>query len=370
MAALSAHLTTAEALKSTFVEAQGNKILRWIQVSIEGESLVQSSEGNASGSVEQDFDSLATKLSLNEASFVLFRVGASGADSSRQWVLIAWVPDLCQVRQKMLFSSSKDDIKRVLGLGHFLADYHATETSDISWSVFEASRKGVNALSEVEVMVKEENQQGSLMSSVSKSSAMGVVPFALDAKAEESFRKFASQNIHAIELCLNQSEQLTVRDERATELTLEPLGAEGPLSGDLHPDSASSPVFLIRRLAVAGNTVSVFVYCCPCTAPPRERMAMSTAKATALESAEAHGITFDQVLQATNDSGEGETVGECLDAAVKNAMQETAAATAVPAGSTISDLSSTITKPKAPGRSRPGGARRAVRKFVPDQAEE
>jgi hypothetical protein len=49
-------------------------------------------------------------------------VPSSGAYS---WVLIAWVPDNARVRDKMLYSSSRDDLKRALGLGYFRGEFYA-----------------------------------------------------------------------------------------------------------------------------------------------------------------------------------------------------------------------------------------------------
>lgn len=63
----------------------------------------------------------------------------------------------CQVREKMLFSSSRENFKTTLGVGHFNADYLITELADLSWDSFRASQDGAEApLSEMETLIKHE----------------------------------------------------------------------------------------------------------------------------------------------------------------------------------------------------------------------
>ncbi|CAM9837470.1 unnamed protein product, partial [Phaeothamnion confervicola] len=48
----------------------------------------------------------------------LFRLGQDGTSSAaRKWLLVAYVPDDAPVRQKMLYSSSRQDLKAALGQG-------------------------------------------------------------------------------------------------------------------------------------------------------------------------------------------------------------------------------------------------------------
>lgn len=49
-----------------------------------------------------------------------------------RWVLLAWVPDTAKVRDKMLYSSSRDDLKRSLGLGYFVTEYYANSKVQLS----------------------------------------------------------------------------------------------------------------------------------------------------------------------------------------------------------------------------------------------
>ncbi len=66
-----------------------------------------------------------------------------------------FVPDDAKVREKMLYASTRDSLKRDLGYSFFAADMHVTERSELSFEAFdqkvlvnEAERRSV--MSEVE----------------------------------------------------------------------------------------------------------------------------------------------------------------------------------------------------------------------------
>jgi hypothetical protein len=63
-----------------------------------------------SDSVQRDFDDVVRgSLHPSEASLVLVRLNEEGLGQAR-WMLLSWVPDGCKVRDKMLFSSSREGI--------------------------------------------------------------------------------------------------------------------------------------------------------------------------------------------------------------------------------------------------------------------
>ncbi len=66
-----------------------------------------------------------------------------------------FVPDDAKVREKMLYASTRDSLKRDLGYSFFAADMHVTERSELSFEAFdnkvlvnEAERRSV--MSDVE----------------------------------------------------------------------------------------------------------------------------------------------------------------------------------------------------------------------------
>ena len=72
-----------------------------------------------------------------------------------EWLLVMFVPDDAKVRDKMVYASTRDSLKRDLGYSFFAADMHVTERSELSFDAFdqkvlvnEAERRSV--MTEVE----------------------------------------------------------------------------------------------------------------------------------------------------------------------------------------------------------------------------
>ena len=91
-------------------------------LAIEDEAVVLKGTSQGTADAGADFDGLfaAAGLGTDAAAFVLFcdDEGAAAA-GARHWVLLAWVPDACRPKDKMLYSSSRDSTKRQLGAGLF-----------------------------------------------------------------------------------------------------------------------------------------------------------------------------------------------------------------------------------------------------------
>ncbi len=119
-------------------------------------------------------------------------------------MMLTWIPDGCRVRDKMLYSSSTQDLKRALGLGFFTSEYGANLLTDVRWESFQTFlRKDSNKddlLSESERLVLEEKSQTRHESSKDKSTAMGVLPFSLAPGVKEEFEKFATLACNWVEL--------------------------------------------------------------------------------------------------------------------------------------------------------------------------
>ena len=115
-----ANLSIDQNIYETFISAQEKSShIRCLKINIAEEKLVLGGAIEKIGDVSTDFNNLREILDENEASLLIFSLGSS-EDSSEalKWILIAWVPDTCKVREKMLYSSSREDIKRFLGFGN------------------------------------------------------------------------------------------------------------------------------------------------------------------------------------------------------------------------------------------------------------
>lgn len=154
-----ANLSINDDIVSAFLSANGDDSdTRFVVVGIKGEELVLCSVRPRLSTAAEDFNtSLGHALKDDEAALVLFCLTDELAVAKR-WLLIAWIPDHCKIRDKMLYSSSREDLKHGLGLGHFEADYAANCKADLTWDLYKASTAtdNDNALSEKEIAITQE----------------------------------------------------------------------------------------------------------------------------------------------------------------------------------------------------------------------
>lgn len=118
---------------------------------------------------------------------------------------IAQVPDGCKVRDKMLYSSSREDLKRALGVGYFTEEYSANVITDVSWEsylAFTIKSDKESVMTDTERLIIEENALTQKESTRAKSAAMGVLPFTLREGVQEEFQKFKVNSVNWIELSI------------------------------------------------------------------------------------------------------------------------------------------------------------------------
>jgi twinfilin len=338
-----ANLNVHEDVLAAFKDAQNSdSSVRSIVVKIEGESLVLGKSVDRAGSIEDDFNATyANCLEQNSASFVLF-CQTDECVSGKQWVFMCWIPDLAKVRDKMLYSSSVEDLKRSLGLGLFAQDYSCSMPGDITWTAFQAATctsETDSALTTTERQIKEEALQSRSESNVSKACAMGVLAFGCEEAALDALQRFRDAVISWAVFSVSEE---TVR---LADTSSEPLAACAVAL-------PAEPRFCVHRHA--GGKV-FFVYYCPEDSPVRLKMTMSSCKAAVAARLADAGVAVDVSLEVRDRADLEEEVrrraGEAL-AAEGAGTVESVFGMGAPAASS---------KPTRPGRGRA-----KVSKFVSD----
>ncbi len=237
-------------------------------------------------SVSQDFDNaLRNSLSETEACFAVFCL-TDEDHVSLSWLLLAWVPDGCRVRDKMLYSSSREDIKFSLGLGYFKSEYGANQLSDILWEAYQNSLRkdfDVDLLTETERLVLEEKVrlnhrllvfvtfEQALTQKESgdvKATALGVIPFALSEEVTEKLNDFKAGTYNWIDV--------TVANEVVQLLSAKTVNEEEEVKQHMNPDVAS---FIFGKFTKPdGTSFRFFAFSCPENVPVRMKMTMSSSK--------------------------------------------------------------------------------------------
>lgn len=266
-----ANLTISNEITEAFLQAQESRSVRILKIKIEGESMKLDGQLNAVGGPKADFDSiLRDSLNETEALFLIFSLADAPSDP-QSWLLVCWVPDGCKVRDKMLYSSSREDLKRTLGLGYFAAEYSANLKSDMTWDLYQLSQNrdfGTDILTDTERLVLEEKALTVGESNKSKASAMGVINFEMTAEVVEKLAEFKAEKVNWV--------AMTVTNETVTLLAAKTVSGSDKFQPLVSEEVAS---FIAIRLPKAtGEIVNLFIFSCPENIPVRSKMTMSSSK--------------------------------------------------------------------------------------------
>jgi len=159
--AIQANLAVSAELKEKFHAALTPDGPRTIRVNIKAETLVFHSVKANSGDANADFAAITSDVTDKTPAFYLFNNGA-GTSDNKKWGLIAYVPELSPVRERMLYASSRDDLKTKLGNSFFKGEYYCNDKADLTYSNFTYALEGSSikqlesVMTEKEKLLKEE----------------------------------------------------------------------------------------------------------------------------------------------------------------------------------------------------------------------
>uniref|UniRef100_A0A7R9YEV0 ADF-H domain-containing protein n=2 Tax=Pinguiococcus pyrenoidosus TaxID=172671 RepID=A0A7R9YEV0_9STRA len=287
-----ANLIIDEELKAAFAAAQHGDFVRHFLVTIQGETLTLTGSTPPGSSVAEDFESLASALDPDSAAFVIFCLAEDVRDGAREWLLVAWVPDTAPVRQKMLFSSSRDDIKSALGRALFAGDYYANSADDLKFSQYQSSQPSAAAeapLTEAEILRKEAATADMQSSHVTKASAMGVVPFNFTDDTLSSMDDFRDGRVSWVEIEL-------IAEEEKVSLVSSGDKSE-PYNGHVNAEEPRFIFIRVPRGANGNSSTTFFLLSVPEGSPVKLKMLMATARNTVLAECSARSLSFDKTIE-------------------------------------------------------------------------
>ncbi|TYZ59890.1 hypothetical protein PybrP1_009203 [[Pythium] brassicae (nom. inval.)] len=273
-----AQLLLSAELERAFADAQSGGV-RFVKASIEGETFALAGVGAASADVRGDAARVAaSELAPTSAAFVLFCLDVNAP--ALRWVLLAFVPEAVSVRDKMLYSSSRESLKKQLGHNYFVGEFHATDVDAKKKHAADAP------LSETERLLKET----ALLERDTnvKSTAMGVIPFAISQNVREKLALFKDGKFDWIAMKLNTDDESVevVKSLESVDLV--------DVQGAVDQKAPSFVTYRYRGALAASKPVLIFLYVCPEEAPVRQKMVYSTCKATVLAATSELGLEFDK----------------------------------------------------------------------------
>ncbi|DAZ98272.1 TPA: hypothetical protein N0F65_008957 [Lagenidium giganteum] len=286
-----AHLLLSKELEQAFANAQTGRH-RFVKIHISDEHFLVSAVGVATSDLAADCQQLAAQhLDKDQAAFVLFCLDVNVP--ALRWILLAFVPEHVNVRDKMLYSSSRESLKKQLGMNYFVGEFHATEVREVTLEAFQNAKKKQSAdapLSDTERLLKE----SALLERDTnvKSTAMGVIPFEISQNVREKLTLFKNGKFDWIAMKLNtENESVEVLK------SLDHVELVDVANAIDH----KNPSFVAYRYNGAlAPTSLLFIYVCPEDAPVRQKMVYSTCKATILSATSELGIEFDKTVEVNN----------------------------------------------------------------------
>lgn len=235
---------------------------------------------------------------------MVVRQDVTHADFGYLWALISFVPDTCPVRHKMLYASTRDNLKKQLGYSYFTRELHATTRAELTFDTYEAQGARVN-LDDVLTMAEKEKKEEALQHVHMGATRAGVhgVDFPMTPAATAKVTAFAGGAINYLQLRLNiDSENIDLSE--AGDCDAAGLAAHVPA------DEPRYHVFRYEHSHEGQNIAPIlFVYSCPLNSKIKHRMLTSSCKVACLKQLEEAGVVCEKKLEITEpDDLTGEVV--------------------------------------------------------------
>mmetsp|Transcript_3326 Transcript_3326/g.7841 ORF Transcript_3326/g.7841 Transcript_3326/m.7841 type:complete len:341 (-) Transcript_3326:71-1093(-) len=318
-------------LVSEFAKAKDDASVRFIQVAVEGTVLVSKRVGPKEADTAADLQGLKKHLEPTTPSFIVLRL--DDAEAPGDWLLVMFVPDEGKVREKMLYASSRDALKRDLGYSCFKGEMHASDMEEVSYERYQqqvlvSDTDRLSLMSEKERMLAKELNTH-VDTGISKSSYVHSVQLPLTPEAESAIKAFVAKSANFVRLKADTAKEVIDLDDSQTL-----QGGFARFKGLVCVGEEPRYCLYSHEAEGAASPVTVFVFFCPEGAKVREKMLYSTAKAACIGLAEQLGVTVDKKLEVRDSSD--------LTEAELQPSEPAAAEPAAPA----------ISRPRGPGGKR------------------
>ncbi|KAG0643162.1 hypothetical protein HOY80DRAFT_1007579 [Tuber brumale] len=301
-------ITASQELLDVFRAVVSDSSVRGLIVGIENEALVSQEILSSTGSFDEDLGQLDEHLKDNHPAYIILRRRDRGSHVA-PFICIAYVPDIANVRQKMLFASSRNTLLRDLGSDRFEESIFATTKEELTAEGFKRHdahlAKPVPLTEEEKILkeVKEAEAEASAGTLTKKATSRGVLTPVTE-EALEALRNLKSGGfINLVQLAVN------IEKERI-ELASASTAAIGDFTRVIPDDTPRYSFFLFNRTL---SFFLVFIYTCPPQSKIRERMIYAASRGSVVASAEADaGLQIAKRLEASSasDVSELQLLGE------------------------------------------------------------
>lgn len=284
-------ITVSQELKQIFDECdQGSCGYLLIQIENEDFRLVERSDDK--GSLRANFEAVAAHLKPKQPIYALIK------QAPHEWVTIFYVPEDSQVKNKMLYASSRSGLKEGLGSQRFVNDFFISAKAECTLTDYERSMKQEdnNHLLTFEERMKKEAVQSSASSVDNvRLTAMGEIPIRIDESADAALKGFAQKSIGIIFFTLDSTTEVLSAAYTEAKARCEDIATK------LDAQYAKAPAYVLYNFGHDQDgkqaSANIFVYYCPDLAVPRQKMFFSSAKSMVAKVVTSMGIEINKNLE-------------------------------------------------------------------------
>jgi len=246
---------------------------------------------------------------LIHVSFLLERIKKNERDQYR-WNLFAYVPDRSLVRKKMLYASTRSNLKQQLGDDYFEDEIFGTVPADFSvkgYKSFIKHKEAEDPLTREEEKMKEDREQGVFIGGGGTGGAYAHgIAFPVDDDVNSAIDNFLGGSVNYVQLTIDIDAE-RVRLCESTSISISELGS-------FLPNNEPRFHFFKYDHEYFGESVSssIYIYSCPdgsrgtISCPVKMRMLFSSSKANVSSLISDRGGNIDLKLEVNT----GEDVSE------------------------------------------------------------
>jgi hypothetical protein len=81
-----------------------------------------------------DFSGVQAILDDSAPCYIIYRL--DGKKAPAEWLLLMYVPEYAKVREKMLYASTRDALKKEMGYANICCEMHASEKDEATWDAY------------------------------------------------------------------------------------------------------------------------------------------------------------------------------------------------------------------------------------------
>eukprot|EP01102_Stenamoeba_stenopodia_P008085 TRINITY_DN2296_c0_g1_i1.p1 TRINITY_DN2296_c0_g1~~TRINITY_DN2296_c0_g1_i1.p1 ORF type:complete len:318 (+),score=55.34 TRINITY_DN2296_c0_g1_i1:94-1047(+) len=288
----SSGISVTNELNDAFSNARVSESVRWIKVQIIDEALRPVKTHPIQGNQEVDWNTTYSELLPKIPTYILYRLDSKNLQGY-EWVLIAYVPDGSSVRDRMLYASSRDNLKKQLGYTYFVEDLYGSSKDDVTYEAFVEFKN--RRITDHTVMTAAELQY---RREVTAEIAVGTtkeyvhsVKFPISTEAAAKLKGLSNGTVTLVQLVVDPVKE-------TIELGKALSGVVGVESGLRESIPENEPRFTLFRWEHSHNNSNcnsiVFIYSCTNHSPIKLKMLYSTVKAVANSTAEEQGVVIDK----------------------------------------------------------------------------